>query len=388
MFTRQEIEKREEEFLASYAAKSSRSLGRRYSEEEHPYRTAFQRDRDRIIHSTAFRRLEYKTQVFVNHEGDYYRTRLTHTIEVAQIARTIARALNINEDLTEALALGHDLGHTPFGHSGEEALKEVMQNNGGFEHNIQGLRVIELLENRYPKFRGLNLSWEVRESMYKHTEKKAKNSGLPTKPSEYKPKWQPLLECQVVDIADSIAYDAHDVDDGIKSGLIKETDLEDIKLWQRAKDLIQKKYPGIRGSMMARQIVLQIINLEVSDLVENTERNLKKMKICSIDNVRNTESRIAAFSTDMNKEENALQKFLFDNLYRHHKVIRMAEKARRFLLELFEAYVSNLKQIPLFFQEWASEVGKHRAVCDYIAGMTDRFAEEEYKKLFFPFEKV
>ncbi|OHB70053.1 MAG: deoxyguanosinetriphosphate triphosphohydrolase [Planctomycetes bacterium RBG_16_43_13] len=383
MLTRQELERREDETLAPYSAKSGRSRGRKHKEDEHPYRTAFQRDRDRIVHSTAFRRLEYKTQVFVNHEGDYYRTRLTHSMEAAQIARTIARILNINEDLSETLALAHDLGHTPFGHAGEDALKEEMKNYGGFEHNIQGLRVVELLENKYPNFSGLNLTWETLESMRKHTVK----PDFPVEP-EYESHLQPLLECQVVDWADSIAYDAHDTDDSIKAGLISEDDIKDVALWQEAVEQVKKLYKKINADLLIKQAVLSIINFEVTDLVNNTEKDIKLLKINDVDDVRSQKQKVVTFSPDMERKKRELQNFLHKNVYRHYRVMRMSEKAKRFLKELFVEYVRRPEQMPPRFQTWAKDVGLERAVADYIAGMTDRYAQEEYQKLFQPFEKA
>lgn len=383
ILTRQDLEKREADGLAPYAARSAESGGRKYPEEEHPSRTDFQRDRDRVIHSTAFRRLEYKTQVFVNHEGDYYRTRLTHSMEVAQIARTVARTLNLNEDLAETLALAHDLGHTPFGHSGQDALHDMMKEHGGFEHNVQGLRVVELLENSYPNFRGLNLTWATRESMRKHTVR----PDFPLEP-EYKPEWQPLLECQAVDVADSIGYDAHDVDDGIKAGLITEEALNQTALWREGVDDVKKKFPKADGEIRVKQAVIAIINREVGDLLEQTEKMFKKFSVHSVEDVRRAPQKLVAFSPEMDMKKRELQQFLFKNMYWHYRVARMAEKAKRFITELFQLYVKNIPQLPPRFQEWAKEVGVHRAVADYIAGMTDRYAQDEYKKLFYPFERV
>ncbi|MBI4566556.1 MAG: deoxyguanosinetriphosphate triphosphohydrolase [Planctomycetes bacterium] len=380
MITRQELEAREEKTLATYAAKSGRHRGRRYPEAEHPYRTAFQRDRDRVIHSTAFRRLEYKTQVFVNHEGDYYRTRLTHSMEAAQIARTLARALAMNEDLCEVLALAHDLGHPPFGHSGQDALQECMKSAGGFEHNLQGLRVVELLERRYAAFPGLNLTWETRESMRKHTV----HPHLPVEP-EYEPDWAPLMETTVVDISDSIAYDAHDLDDGLKAGLISEAPLRSLELWRLAADgLPADMDPELRQ----RTIVRRIIDLEVTDLVVTTLRRVERLNIRGLEDVRRSPERPMAFSDDMDRRKRELQRFLRDEVYRHHRVVVMSEKAKRFVTALFEAYTSNSDQLPPRFRAWAASVGVERAVADYIAGMTDRYAQDEYRRLFHPFENL
>jgi dGTPase len=378
MITRQDLERREEQTLAPYAARSGRSLGRRDPEEEHPYRTAFQRDRDRVIHCTAFRRLQYKTQVFVNHEGDYYRTRLTHSTEAAQISRTVARTLGLNEDLCEVVALGHDLGHPPFGHAGQDALDVCMREHGGFEHNRQTLRAVELLEQRYPGFVGLNLTYETRECIRKH--------GWPSRRGvepEYRPDWAPLLEAQVVDHADSIAYDAHDVDDSVKAGLVTEEQLAGLELWRRATE-------GSRlgGEIRVRAAVRQLINLMVTDLVETSDAALRAGAVDSLEKVRAAGGLLVRFSPAMEAQKKALQSFLHQAVYRHHRVIVMSEKARKFITELFRAYTANPQTLPPHFQDWAKEVGAPRAVADYIAGMTDRYCQDEYRRLFYPFENV
>ena len=391
MLLRTKLENQENKLLASYAMKSSDSLGRKYHEKEHPYRTAFQRDRDRIIHSTAFRRMEYKTQVFVNHEGDHYRTRLTHTIEVTQIARTIGRALRLNEDLIETVALAHDLGHTPFGHAGEEALNNLMKDHGGFEHNSQGLKVVEFLERRYPQFPGLNLSYEVKESLIKHSTT-YDNAEIP---EEYHPEWQGLLEAQVVALADMIAYDNHDLDDGIRAGLIKNEALKHCSLWQKASSKHKKKLSPAEQEMFLRpQSVISLINIEVSDLVENTLKLLKKHNIKKVADVRKHNEAIVRFSDKMAQESKELESFLYENLYKHYRVERMTQKAKRFIEELFNAYLTDPKQLPPRYQKFANEAGQdpemalRRSICNYIAGMTDRYAQEEYKKLFYPFERI
>ncbi len=382
MITREELERREEAMLSPVAAKSARTR-RLHPEPEHPYRTAFQRDRDRVIHCAAFRRLQYKTQVFVNHEGDYYRTRLTHSTEAAQIARTIARAMGLNEDLCEVLALSHDLGHTPFGHSGQDALDECMRERGGFEHNLQSLRVVALLERRYPEFPGLNLTWETQESIRKHDVK----PDHPVEP-DFRPEWGPLLEAEVVDIADSIAYDAHDIDDSVKAGLILEKDLEDIEIWRESVAEVRRRWPTLEGEMLVRQSVLRVINLEVSDLVTASLANMARLNLKSLEDVRAAKERVVGFSPEVTRKKRELQRFLFRNVYRHYRVVIMQEKAHKFIRELFHAYVSNTAQLPPRFQSWAKEVGVHRAVADYVAGMTDRYAQEEYRKLFYPFENI
>ncbi len=384
MLTSKEIENREERELAPYAMKSKDSKGRKYPEEEHQYRSIYQRDRDRIIHSTAFRRLEYKTQVFVNHEGDYYRTRLTHTIEVAQIARSIARALNLNEDIAEAIALAHDLGHTPFGHSGEDALKKLMAGQGGFEHNLHGLRVVDILEQKYPNFPGLNLSWELKESIVKHTSP-YDHTPITT---EYNAHERPLLEAQIVDKADSIAYDNHDLDDSLKAGIITDEDLQTVDLWRETQKKVKQKYVISDRSILIAQTIRTLINVEVTDLLENTLSRLKREGITTVADVRNHPELLVSFSPALSEQKKKLQRFLFKNVYQHYRVARMSDKAKRFLEELFLAFINNPRQLPSEYQRWIEEAGLYQAVCDYIAGMTDRFAQDEYKKLFYPYERV
>ena len=306
MLTREEIELYEDKYLAAYAAKSKNSRGRKVKEDEHPYRSCYQRDRDRIIHSAAFRRLEYKTQVFVNHEGDYYRTRLTHTLEVSQIARTMASALKLNEDLVEAIALAHDLGHTPFGHAGEEALAELMQAHGGFDHNLQGLRVVDILEERYPNFNGLNLTWEVREGIVKHSTVFDKKQNVP----ELEPTTEPTLETQVVDLADEIAYDNHDLDDGITSGLILEKDLEDVELWSSVCKQLIAKYGALDNARRKYQVIKSLIDLQVTDIITESERRLGKLNLKSSDAVKQLNSPVISFSEKLQREREPLRKFL------------------------------------------------------------------------------
>jgi dGTPase len=383
MLTRKDIEEREERYLAPYAMKSMHTRGRVHPEEEHLYRSIYQRDKDRIIHSTAFRRLEYKTQVFVNHEGDYYRTRLTHTIEVTQISRCISRALNLNEDLAEAIAMAHDLGHTPFGHSGEDALRILMKDHGGFEHNIQGLRVVETLEKRYSKFSGLNLSWEVRESIAKH-----KTLYDNPNTSQFQTNKQPLLEAQIVDLADSIAYDNHDIDDSLKAGIITENDLEGIELWRNAREKVKEQYGNLSKDMEKAHAIKYLIDLEVTDLIEHTQSMLEKMKTKTTNDVQQCKERLVSFSPGLDKKKQELQEFLQNNVYNHYRVARMAAKARRFVEELFKTFIKNPMQLPPEYQKLIEKEGLYQGVCDYIAGMTDRFAQDEYLKLFYPYERV
>lgn len=384
MLTRPEIEEREYKILAPYAMKSRESEGRVYKEKEHGYRSAYQRDKDRIIYSTAFRRLEYKTQVFVNHEGDYYRTRLTHTLEVAQIAKSIARALMLNEDLTEAIALAHDLGHTPFGHSGEDALRELMSDHGGFEHNAQGLRVVDMLEERYPDFPGLNLTWEVREGIVKH------NTLFDHPPAveKFDFKLLPLLETQVVDAADEIAYDNHDLDDGITSGMIMEPQLKRVDIWKDAYGAVNKRYKGLSDEKRKYQTIRALIDIQVTDLIRQSEKNIKRYAIRSHADAKKLDVKAVRFSSEMFERRAPLRKFLMDNLYQHYRVIRMSDKAHRFIKELFEVYLTRPQQLPPKTQKRLKREGAHRVICDYIAGMTDRYALDEYKKFFEPYERV
>ncbi|MBM4037869.1 MAG: deoxyguanosinetriphosphate triphosphohydrolase [Planctomycetes bacterium] len=380
---RETAEAREAEILAPYAARSRDSRGRRHPEPEHPLRTVYQRDRDRIVHSTAFRRLEYKTQVFVNHEGDYYRTRLTHTLEVSQIARTIARIMGLNEDLAEAIALAHDLGHTPFGHSGEEELAAQMDGHGGFEHNRHGLRVVDHLERRYPTFPGLNLSWEVREAMAKHTTR----HDRPTVP-EFDDGVQPLLEAQAVEVADEVAYNNHDIDDGLTAHLLRRPELAEAEAWRVAAQAVERQQPGLPECLHDRQVIIRLINDQVTDLVETTLARIAELGIGSADGVRHAERRLFAFSPTVERRKAELEGFLQEKLYRHYRVARMTSKAKRFVRELFQAYLADPRQLPDEYRATADQEGLYRAIGDYIAGMTDRYAQDEYKKLFYPFERV
>ncbi|NQT75742.1 MAG: deoxyguanosinetriphosphate triphosphohydrolase [Candidatus Omnitrophica bacterium] len=384
MLTRKEIEKREKGLLAPYAMRSMDTRGRKYPEKEPEYRSVYQRDRDRIIHSTAFRRLEYKTQVFVNHEGDYYRTRLTHTLEVSQIARSIARIMALNEDMVEAIALSHDIGHPPFGHAGEDTLSSLMKDRGGFDHNLHGLRVVDELEQRYPDFPGLNLTWEVREGINKHTTMFDKAERL----VELEPETSPPLETQVVDIADEIAYDNHDIDDGITSGLINEDQLSGLGLWKAAASDIKKRYSSLSDKIRKYQIVRSLIDRQIKDLVEASGKNISAAGIKSVADVRKHPQKLFTSSSAMQEERAELRAFLMKNLYNHFRVIRMSDKARRFLTKLFNVYNEKPEQLPPSDQEKIKKYGIHRVICDYIAGMTDRYALDEYKKLFEPYERV
>jgi dGTPase len=371
--------------LAGYAMRSDSSRGRAFPEPPSRYRSAFQRDRDRIVHSTAFRRLEYKTQVFVNHEGDHYRTRLTHTLEVAQISRSIARALRLNEDLVEAISLSHDLGHPPFGHAGEEALNELMREWGGFNHNRQSLRVVDCLEKRYPEFEGLNLSWEIRESIVKHGD-----HALSSLSADFEPRWQPLLEAQLADIADSLAYSNHDVDDGLRSQFIALEDLRGVELWRRAEKSVLGSHPSpsMDPKTLIARTVSCLIDMQVTDLIEASHRRLEQHEITRVERVRQHPSKLMGLSDEMAALKKEMDDFLMAKLYSHYRTLKMAEKAKRFIADIFSEYMRSPRQLPPAFQERIPADGKARAICDYMAGMTDRYCQDEYKRLFHPFERV
>lgn len=372
--------------LARYAARSEESRGRVYAEPYKDTRLAFERDRDRIIHCAAFRRLEYKTQVFVNHEGDYYRTRLTHSLEVAQIARGIARALHLNQDLVETLALAHDLGHTPFGHTGEHVLNRMMQDHGGFEHNRQSLRIVDLLEERYPGFNGLNLSWEVREGIIKHSSDYDQAGS--TAMIDFEPEQRATLEAQIIDLADEIAYNNHDIDDGLKAGYISLQALSQVELWQETFRMIGQKHPLIGEKRQILQTISYLIRDLIQDLVDTTSHNILTTGIETLAELRSQPQNLAAFSINMRQQNRELKKFLYKNLYRHHKVELMRVKAERFLTLLFENYVKNPTLLPHDHQARFDDHGTERVICDYIASMTDRYAQDEYKRLYEPFERA
>lgn len=371
--------------MAGYACTSAASKGRKHAEEFRDNRPAFERDRDRIIHCAAFRRLEYKTQVFVNHEGDYYRTRLTHSLEVAQIGRAIARKLHLNEELTEALALAHDLGHTPFGHTGEEVLNRLMQGFGGFEHNLQSFRVIDELEERYPGFNGLNLTWELREGIIKH----ASPYDAPTQAmAEFLPGVVPSIEAQIINYADEIAYNNHDIDDGLKSGYITLDLLDKVDLWREVSANVKQKYPAIDDKRLVLQTISALIGLLIGDICCTISANIDKYEIATRDDLQRINRTVAHFSDGVTSRNLELKRFLFQNLYRHHKVDKMRVKAEIFITRLFETYLRYPNLLPPKYQSRLEQFGLQRVVCDYIAGMTDRFALDEYKRLFEPYERV
>ncbi len=365
--TRQEQEEKERNTLAPYAVCSGDSSGRQYREDEHPYRTCFQRDRDRIVHSEAFRRLEYKTQVFITGTGDHYRTRLTHTLEVSQIARTLARALSVNEDLTEALALAHDLGHPPFGHAGERVLNKRLIDHGGFEHNAQALRIVDCLECRYPQFPGLNLTKEMRRGILKDKKPyRGMGQGLPEIPS---------IEAQIVDISDEISYTSHDLDDGISAGILNPEDILNVTLWREAHESVKTHYPHLDERRTWYQIIIAVINTQVTDVLdESTRRLMASDGRCVNDSV--------AYSEWMKKKVAEARSFLFERLYWNPKVLRANNRSHMVLTGLFEYYRENVNQLPPSYQERVEESGLERTVSDYISGMTDRFAREDYRQLF------
>jgi dGTPase len=378
VISREKLEQFEDLTLRPYGLRSGNSRGRVHPEDEHPYRTAFQRDRDRILHTTAFRRLEYKTQVFVITEGDYYRTRLTHTLEVAQIGRTIARALAGNEDLVEAICLAHDLGHPPFGHAGEAQLGRLMSDHGGFDHNKQSLRIVTELEERFPDFRGLNLTWEVREGIVKHeTEYDISDA------EGYEPEKRGHLEAQIANVADELAFTAHDLDDGLRSGLIQIEQLDGLDLWDQLRQSI-----GWAGSklddLIRHRLIRRLIGIEVTDIVTATSAEIQKVGAKSPAELQLLDHNVVAFSQELGNKNRLLKDFLYQNMYQHHKVVRMQTKAERFVADLFQAYTQTPEILPRDVQQRAQEGNFYRTICDYIAGMTDRFALQEHSMLFDP----
>jgi dGTPase len=366
--------------LAPYAAHSSRSRGRRHHEAPAGSRSEFQRDRDRIIHSTAFRRLEYKTQVFLNHEGDLFRTRLTHSIEVAQIGRTLARSLQLNEDLVEAIALAHDLGHTPFGHVGQDVLNECMKDHGGFEHNLQSLRVVDHLEEHYGAFDGLNLTFETREGILKHCSL-ANARQLGDLGQRFIERSQPSLEAQLTNLADEIAYNNHDIDDGLRSGLLTMAQMEEVELFARHRHAVEAQYPGLPGRRALYETIRLMITQMTADLVDTSSALIAQAAPHSIDDVRSAPPLIR-FSSQMRAETTALKRFLYTNLYRHFQVNRMRVKASRIVRELFEAFMQDPVLLPGDYQVEGDPMRQARKIADYIAGMTDRYAIREHRRIF------
>jgi len=380
-FTRQELEEIEDKSLASYGMRSKDTKGRAYLDSEPDYRTSFQRDRDRVLHTTAFRRLEYKTQVFINYEGDYFRTRLTHTLEVAQIGRTLARALGANEDLVEAICLAHDLGHSPFGHSGEVALARLMNDFGGFDHNKQSLRIVTELEQRYPEFPGLNLTWEVREGMVKHESEYDISDAR-----DFSPDLRGNLETQICNVADELAYTTHDLDDGLRSGMITPQMLDSIVLWEILLETFNWHGPNL-DDIERHRMIRHLVGLMVTDMLEATDARLKESRVKSPLDIQKLKYNVIGYSEDMQRRNRELKDFLYNKLYRHHRVVRMQVKAERIISDLFDGYRAEASMLPEHVQRFIDKRGLERTICDYIAGMTDRFAIEEHQKLFNPIEK-
>jgi len=380
------LERREKTALAPYAMHNHRSRGRAYPEEEHPYRTAYQRDRDRIVHTTAFRRLEYKTQVFVYSEGDHYRNRLTHSIEVAQIGRTLARALGCNEDLIEAICLAHDLGHPPFGHTGETTLNNLMQDHGGYDHQKQTYRIITELEQRYPDHPGLNLTYEVREGVVKHD-----TSYDVVDAQAYHPEQRGTLECQLSNLADEIAYNTSDLDDGLRAGILKPQAALELDLSHRVVASLGLPAPvDLTDELTRHRFIRRLVGIEVSDALAATAARLQAQAVSSLKDLRNLPDNVACYSAELDAENRELKSFLYTNFYRHYRVVRMASKADRILRRLFASFVAEPEQLPIDTQRRVEgqPADLQRVVCDYIAGMTDRFAVLEYKRLFDPEERV
>ena len=392
MITRELLETREDETLAPWGMRSAETRGRVHPEDESGYRSVYQKDRDRIIHTTAFRRLAYKTQVFVYHEGDHYRNRLTHTMEVAQLGRTLARSVGANEDLTEAICLAHDIGHPPFGHTGEHVLDQLMAGHGGFDHQRQTMRIIERLEERFPAFLGLNLSYELREGLVKHD-----TDYDTTNAQGYEPDLAGTLECQLANVADELAWTSSDLDDGLYAGILDVADLAGQPLWQRVMDsLDQPHQPARLDALLRARIIRRLVGIEVTDAIEHTLSQLPAHGVASVADLRAVGKNLAGFSPEL-AAANAVQKrYLFETFYRSYRVMRMAGKAEMILTRLFEAYIEEPRQLPpptLAKVEQAagilpSEEGLHRVLCDYLAGMTDRYAIQEYKRLFDPEERV
>jgi dGTPase len=380
-FTRQQLEDIEDKSLAPYGMRSKDTKGRAYLDNEPEYRTSFQRDRDRILHTTAFRRLEYKTQVFINFEGDYFRTRLTHTLEVAQIGRTFARALGANEDLVEAICLAHDLGHSPFGHSGEVALARLMKDFGGFDHNRQSLRIVTELEQRYPEFPGLNLSWEVREGMVKHESEYDISDAR-----DFSPDLRGNLETQIANVADELAYTTHDLDDGLRSAMITPQMLDGIALWEILRETYKWRGPNL-DEIERHRMIRQLVGIMATDMIESTDKRLQESRAKSALDLQRLKHNVIGYSEEMQRRNRELKDFLYKKLYRHYRVARMQVKAERLIADIFNAYRVEPMMLPDTTQTNIDKRGLERTICDYIAGMTDRYAIEEHQRLFNPLEK-
>jgi dGTPase len=374
---------REDEVLAPYAMRTRQSRGRRHPEDQHPFRTLYQRDRDRIVHCTAFRRLMHKTQVLVTQTNDHHRTRLTHTLEVAQIGRTIARRLGLNEDLTEAIALSHDLGHPPFGHAGERALDECMAEHGGFEHNLHALRIVEVLEYRYADFPGLNLSWEVLEAMALHSKRRDA-----AEVAEFAAAGRPLLEAQVADAADSLAYDAHDIDDALSVGLIVPADLRDVAFWRRVLEQVRRRHGDLPPEQFQPTMIRYFIDWQVRDLLEHSRQRLRQERVRSVADVRGAATVLVEPGPEMRALKAELEEFLRRRVYNHYRVQRMAVKGGRIVRQLFDEFCRTPRLLPERYSRRVGDDRPERTVCDYVAGMTDRYAQDEFLRLFQPYTIV
>ncbi len=382
-FYREKREKIEAASLAPYALKSAESRGRVHPETESTTRTAFERDRDRIIHTTAFRRLEYKTQVFVFYEGDHYRTRLTHTLEVSQLGRSLARGLGANEYLTEAICLAHDLGHAPFGHAGEHILNKVMAEHGGFNHNTQSYRVVTELEQRFPDFPGLNLTYETREGMIKHETAYDKSDA-----TGYEPEKRASLEAQIANLADEIAYNAHDLEDGLRAGLFTPQDLDELVIWQELSNWAGWRRDQPLDQMTRREIIRELIGQSVTSVFEHTAVQLEQHRIDTPEKLQLHHENVVEYEAEFGQKIKALKKFLYERMYRHYRLVRMQTKAERFIREIFEAYMQEPAMLPATTQSRLQDTPLPRVITDYIAGMTDRYALDEWEKLFNPYRRV
>lgn len=383
LFYREQLEEREAQTLAPYASFIAQSRGRVYPEAESATRTAFTRDRDRIIHTTAFRRLEYKTQVFIFLEGDHYRTRLTHTMEVAQLGRSLATGLGANDVLTEAICLAHDLGHAPFGHAGEHALNHLMRDYGGFNHNTQSYRVVTFLERRFRDFYGLNLTYETREGMIKHETDYDQSDA-----SEYEPEKRGSLEAQIANLADEIAYNAHDLDDGLRAELFPVEDLESLAIWPGLREGIGWKRGEPYTTLVRRELVRELIGQSIVDVLRQTDAHLDSHGIDSAEMVQTHPTNLVAYSPEFGAQVRELKRFLYERMYRHYRLVRMQVKAERFISELFDAYMREPRMLPQDTQEKLGESPLPRVIADYIAGMTDRYALQEWEKLFDPYSRA
>jgi dGTPase len=379
MYSRQDLEDIEDRSLAPYAIRSKDTKGRAYLDTEPDYRTSFQRDRDRILHTTAFRRLEYKTQVFINFEGDYFRTRLTHTLEVAQVGRTIARALGANEDLVETICLAHDLGHSPFGHAGEYTLARLMKDYGGFDHNKQSLRIVTELEQRYPEFPGLNLTYEVREGMVKHESEYDISDA-----KDFAADLRGNLETQICNVADELAYTTHDLDDGLRSGMITPQMLSGVALWEILASTFNWHGPNLED-LERHRMIRHLVGLMVTDMIQATDARLKETGVKSPIEIQKLTHNLIGFSEDMQRRNRELKDFLYSKLYKHYRVVRMQVKAEHVISDLFNSYHSEPSILPDHVQVWIPTRGLERTICDYIAGMTDRYAIDEHQRLHDPY---